>query len=203
MSFTNGDRAKLDLRWQVGQIGFAANIFMAQLYQPTPHVMDDLSVLSDLGAWVTAILEPMEPHVVVDVDVLDCNCYKKVGDDWNLVGPAPVLFTPGSIGDPLPSGVAGLVTVYTDVSRVQGKKYFPGLAEEGQTAGLWVAGVLAAMLQSAVVWATAFESVEDPGNYWWPGVWSLKMGTFKVFVAHLGVRDVPAYQRRRKAGVGT
>jgi hypothetical protein len=144
----------------------------------------------------------MQPHIVVTCDVLDCNVYKKVGSLWNLVGPAPVVFTPESIGDPLPSGVAALMTAYTDTSRVVGKKYFVGLSETAQTAGLWVVGVLAAMLQSAIVWGTVFAS-GDAGSTWIPGVYSSKAVAFKGFTPAVATRDVPAYQRRRKQGVGT
>jgi len=204
MPFTHLDIMKVDLRWQVGAIGIAANVFQARMTQATPHNVDDLTVLVDAGAWMTAIMEPMEPHIVVDVDVMGCNVYKKVGPLWNLVGPAPVIFTSASINDPLPSGVAALVTAYTAISKVVGKKYFVGLSEAAQTAGLWVTGVLAAMLQSGIEWISPFLSSDTPpGSAWNPGVWSLKQAGFVTFATALSTRDVPAYQRRRKAGVGT
>ena len=201
MSFTNNDLAKVDLRWQVGSIGMACNVFMAQLAQETPHAVADLTVVTALGLWMTAILEPMETHIVVDCDILDCNVYKKVGPLWNLVGPAVVTFSPTSGSDPLPSGVAGLLTAYTAVSKVIGKKYLPGLSETSQTAGLWVIGVLAAMLQSGMAWIAPFNLDPPSEGRMYPGVWSLKQGTHIGF-AGIAVRDVPAYQRRRKQGVG-
>lgn len=201
MSFTNLDVAKVDLRWQVGSIGMAANVFMAQLAQGTPHLIPDATAVTGLGLWVSAILAPMATHVVVDCDILDCNVYKKVGPLWNLVGPAVVTFTPGSIGDALPSGVAALLTAYTDVSKVVGKKYLPGMSELAQTAGLWVVGVLSAMLQSGIVWITPFALDPVQEGTLWPCVWSKKTTSAKSFTG-IGARDVPAYQRRRKQGVG-
>jgi hypothetical protein len=202
MSFTSGDIMKADLRWQVGNIGLAVNVFQAVLSQDTPHAIADLTVLTGVGGWVSDILAPMATHVVVNCTVTDCNVYKKVGPLWNLVGPAPIVFTPGSIGDPLPSGVAALVTAYTGTSKVVGKKYLPGLSELAQTAGLWVVGVLAAMLQSAVVWITPFALDPSSEGTFYPGVWSLKKAGFVGFVSSVATRDVPAYQRRRKQGVG-
>lgn len=202
MGFTHNDVMKVDLRWVVEGIGLAANVFQALCTQDSPHVLSDADAIEDARIWIEAILGPMEPHIVVSCDVLDCNVYKKVGPLWNLVGPANVIFAPESIGDPLPSGVAGLIVAYTYLSKVMGKKYIPGLSETGQTAGLWVAGVIAAMLQSAVAWAEYFESVEGATTYWHPGVWSLKSAGFQIFSPTAAVRDVPAYQRRRKAGVG-
>ena len=202
MSFTHLDVMKVDLRWQVGSIGLAANVFQALCTQDNPHAYSDVNVITDASGWLTRILAPIEPHVVVNCELLDCNVYKKVGPLWNLIGPAVPTFAPESIGDPLPSGVAALTTAYTYTSKVIGKKYWPGMSETAQTAGLWISGVLAALLQSAIEWATYFESTEGSTTMWHPGVGSLKMGNFQIFSPSVAVRDVPAYQRRRKQGVG-
>jgi hypothetical protein len=95
------------------------------------------------------------------------------------------------------------MTAYTYQSKTQGKKYLPGLSELAQTAGLWVAGVLTAMGTSALAWIGGFDSIADPTSHWYPGVWSAKSLSFQSFAPTVIVRDVPAYQRRRKAGVGT
>lgn len=203
MSFTSLDICKADLRWQVGSIGFACNVFQAQLAQSVPHAIADLTVLTAVGAWITDILSYMQPHIVVDCVIDVCQVYKKVGLLWNLVGPAPVVFAPASIGDPLPSGVAALVTAYTPISKVIGKKYLVGLSEIAQTAGLWVGPVLAAMLQSGLAWINTFDCDPPSEGRFYPGVWSLKQAGFIGFAAALSTRDVPAYQRRRKAGVGS
>lgn len=202
MSFTQGDVAKLDLRWQVGTIGIACNVFQLQCFQNGVHDVPDVDVLVDMGTYMESILGPMEPHIVVSVDVTGCDLYKKVGDQFNLVGPVPVLFTAESISDPEPSGVAALMVAKTAISRVQGKKYFCGLAENAVEGGLWVAGVLAAMLQSGLNWITPWVMSNDPNTSWFPGVWSTKAGGFSLFATSIATRDVPAYQRRRKAGVG-
>ena len=203
MAFTHGDIAKVDLHWQVGTIGFAANVFQCKLLQDSPHSLSDVDAATDMAAWMTGIVGPMEPHVVVDVDITSASFYKKSGDDWNLITDLPIVFVPESIGDPLPSGVAALITAYTYQSKTQGKKYFPGMSELAQTAGLWVAGVLAALANSGLAWISGFDSIADPTSHWYPGVWSLKSLDFQSFSPVTIVRDVPAYQRRRKQGVGT
>lgn len=202
MSFTSGDICKVDLHWQVGNIGIAANVFQCRLQQVTPHTRSDGDVVSDMALWMHNILLPIAPHVVVNVEATGCSVYKKVGPLYNLVGEVPVDFTPGSAGDPLPSGVAALVTAYTAISKVVGKKYLPGLSEVAQTAGLWVAGVLIAMAEMGVAWVAGFETIGDEDGTWYPGVWSLKEAGFVAFSSAGMARDVPAYQRRRKAGVG-
>lgn len=202
MSFTNNDVVKVDLRWQVGSIGMAANVFQALVVQATPHSISDATVIADMATWMHDFLAPMETHVVVSCEVMECSVYQRVGTAYNLVGTSPVDFTPGSIGDPLPSGVAALMTAYTNTSKVVGKKYLPGLSELAQTAGLWITAVGLAMVQSALIWVTPFSSIGDPPTAYFPGVWSLKLGVLKGFSGAGMVRDVPAYQRRRKQGVG-
>ncbi len=202
MAFTDNDLVKVDIRWQVGTICQACNVFQAKLDQVVPHNLPTVDGLLDMGNWMTRIFTPMWPHIVVSVDFLECSVYKRVGLLWNYEGPAPVVFTPASIDDPLPSGVAALIVAYTGISKVIGKKYIVGLAEAGQTAGLWVAGVLAAMLQSAIHWIGPFQSLADVDSFWTPGVWSAKALGYVPFAAAISTRDVPAYQRRRKAGVG-
>lgn len=203
MTCTNLDLLKVDLRWQVGAIGLAANIFYVQIQQTIPHPIPDLDVIVDMGQWMTDTMAPMAPHVVVSCDITGANVYQKVGPLWNLLGPALVIFDPQSIGDPLPSGVAGLMVVYTATSKVMGKKYLVGMSELAQTAGLWIGAVMAAMLQSALLWLEPFLSIADPTTVYVPGVWSAKLSGFARFAASVSTRDVPAYQRRRKAGVGT
>jgi hypothetical protein len=98
--------------------------------------------------------------------------------------------------------VAALITWNTYVSKVQGKKYFPGMSEGSQTAGLWIATVLSHLASVAVEWISGFNGLTDSDSHWYPGVWSLKTLSFQSFGTSGQIPDVPAYQRRRKAGVG-
>lgn len=202
MSFVSGDICKVDLHWYAAGIGFAANVFQAKMLQGTPHTYLDSLVVADMKDWMERLLAPIATHVVVSCDVTGASIYQKVGNLWNLVGTTSVTFTPGSAGDPLPSGVAALITWNTYVSKVQGKKYFPGLSESGQTAGVWVSGVLSALASVAVQWISGFNGLSDSDTHWYPGVWSLKKLAFQSFGTAGQIPDVPAYQRRRKAGVG-
>jgi len=202
MSFVSGDVVKVDLHWYASGIGFAANVFQAKLLQGTPHTYLDSLVVADMKDWMERILLPIAPDVVVSCDVTGASIYQKVGALWNLIGSTSVTFTPASIGDPLPSGVAALITWNTYVSKVQGKKYLPGLSEGSQTAGLWIATVLSHLASVAVQWISGFNGLTDSDSHWYPGVWSAKTLGFQSFGTAGQIPDVPAYQRRRKAGVG-
>jgi len=145
----------------------------------------------------------MVPHIVIAyTDPVD-DVYKKVGSLWNWIGGNILVDLDGeSIGDPLPSGVAILGELLTDTSRVVGKKYVGGLSELAQTAGQWISTVSAAMLSSISEWMAQFQDLVDTTTYYVPGVYSTKALAFKPFTGAGVVRAIPAYQRRRKEGVG-
>jgi hypothetical protein len=151
---------------------------------------------------MTAIILPIKPDIVVPYLIQGSPVYKRVGTLWNYVGEILPDGDGASIGDPLPSGVAALITVATDTSRVMSKKYIPGLSELGQTAGLWVAGVLTHLAAVGLAWRNGHVGTHTTDTSYFPGVWSLKTGGFKLLTGSAEVADVPAYQRRRKAGVG-
>jgi len=200
--WTHNDIAKVDLTWTAAGIGMSCCIFQCRLAQGSPHPETEINVMADLCDWMDAILAPIRPHIVVNYIMQGSSVYKRVGLLWNFEGQILPDGSGGSIGDPLPSGVAALVTVSTDVSRVMAKKYWPGFSETGQTAGLWVAGVLTAMANSGLAWAWGYICTHCTDTSLFPGVWSLKTGGFKLLTGAAEVSDVPAYQRRRKAGVG-
>ena len=202
MSWTNGDIAKIDLTWNTAGIGMSCCIFQCRLVQATPHVETDANVLLDLLDWIDSILLPIKSHIVTSYVLQGSPVYKKVGALWNYVGDILPTQAGESIGDPLPSGVAALIEVTTDTSRVMGKKYLPGFSELAQTAGLWVSGVLAALASCAMAWAYGHVGTHTSDTSYMAGVWSVKAGGFKQFTGAGAVNDVPAYQRRRKAGVG-
>jgi len=77
-----------------------------------------------------------------------------------------------------------------------GKKFWPGFTEAASQAGAWQAAVVANMLPAAAIWVANFGATSE----WIPGAYSLSTG-FRALIRER-VRDVPAYQRRRKQGVG-
>jgi hypothetical protein len=149
-----------------------------------------------------AVLSPIEPDVVVDCTILGADFYKLVAGDWVYAGTGMPSFTPASIGDPLPSGVAALLSLTTEQSKVRGRKYLPGLSELAQTAGEWTLTVLGHLADCILGWFTPFVSADPSDSYWLPCVVN-KYGVPVPFNGGLAVSVVPAYQRRRRAGVGS
>jgi len=201
LTWTNLDIMKVTLKWQVGTVCLSLNVFQAQLAQSAPHPLTTFTVLEDAGIWMDAFLTPFIADVVVSVDFLGADVHKLVGSDWVYAGTATVTASPGSIGDPLPSGVAMLLNASTDTARVHGRKFVPGLSELAQTASVWTVTVLGHMVGAMEAWITPWNSVDLLSSMWYPGL-RIKNLTFVGFNGAYLIRSIPAYQRRRKEGVG-
>jgi hypothetical protein len=111
----------------------------------------------------------------------------------------PTLNAGLSTSDPLPSGVAGLCTFPTAVLKTRGRKFLPGLGENSTDDGVFIPDYM--------------DNVEDYANFILSGFtpnltlvhYTLgvvnQIGNFIPFQAAL-ISNIPAYQRRRKQGVG-
>lgn len=106
----------------------------------------------------------------------------------------------GAAGDAYAPGVAALITKPTLTPKVRGRTFVPGLSEAHVTDGLLDAGSLAALVDMATLLFNAFEGEASLIDYI-PGVLSLASEVFHRFDS-ASVTNVPAYQRRRKQGVG-
>lgn len=100
----------------------------------------------------------------------------------------------------MPAGVAGYIAGYTDIPKATGKKYVPGIAEAMVTDGQFTTAGQAALLGLA---AAYIADVAGGGSaILIAGLLSKKLEQFVPFTAVYAYNSLPAYQRRRKAGVG-
>lgn len=104
-----------------------------------------------------------------------------------------------AVGELLPLGIAGLVTANTGTPKVRGRKFIPAITENSCTDSLWTGATVTALTNFAAMYIGAFIGVESAAP-WAPGVRS-SSGIFRPFTEAL-VSNIPAYQRRRKQGVG-
>lgn len=101
--------------------------------------------------------------------------------------------------DPLPTGIAGLLTLPTDILGTRGRKFFPGITEGATTDGVFVGTLLTVLagIGSSLLAGFLGEVSDSPWTY----VVIDKNGVPRAPVG-ADVSNVPAYQRRRKVGVG-
>lgn len=202
MSLVSGDiiRIVASMLWTDGNVN--QNIFNAVLTGGGSPWADQ-DIVDDAEAWLDNLYANMVTYCSDELDGNEVIVYKydAVHDDWDEVGSQSWTWDPTQATEQLPRGVAGLVRLWTTDPDVQGKKYLPGITEGHLTDGLYVAGVITAMLAFGADWYTPFAGGTS-GATWTPGVWSVAQTVFKAAVDHFATSTIPAYQRRRKRNVG-
>lgn len=164
---------------------------------------DEDDVVSDALDWIDTIYANLTSSVGSTLDGSEITVYEydPIDDDWDEVGTIAFTWNPSSGSDPLPRGVSALINARTIDPDVSGKKYFAGLTEAACTDGSWVAGVLTTLAAVAVDWYTGFTGTLTTAT-WAPVIWSVVAKTPYVMTGAVTIPTEPAYQRRRKRGIG-
>lgn len=196
MAVNIGDVLKITVQGHTGGAGIYENVFHCIWNAPDDYA--ESSAMVAILAWVDAYTSYLDDIVCTNTTFELIKCYNETAD--LPVGEAVPTHSVGTIAtDPLPSGVAALVTLYTGFKRTVGKKFIAGLPEAATTLGEWGGATLGALALIAEFWIGPQAPIV--------GV-SFTMCTYKK-LGHLAhaiytgvIRAVPGYQRRRKAGVG-
>lgn len=159
----------------------------------------DWQVADDCVGWVSTV---HNYHAQMASDALtftSIEVYNETAETFLGEYPYNAL-TDGNLSqDPLPNGVAGLITFPTALAKTRGRKFYAGLSELLTTQGLFV-GIALTQLTNIAGFALLPYLGVFSGSYLVPGV-RTSTGGFQVFTAAL-LSNIPAYQRRRKQGVG-
>lgn len=202
MSITAGDilRVVVSLLWTDGNI--AQNVFNA-VVTGAGSPWDDDDIVDDAVSWAEDLYYNLTSWVSDEIDgsQVQVYVYDNVDDDWDEVGTESFTWNPTDTNAQLPRGVAGLINLKTIDPDVSGKKYIAGLTEGGAVDGLWSIDIINAMISFGVDWYAGFVGT-DSGADWAGGIWSPTDTVFKLAATTLIVPTIPAYQRRRKRGVG-
>jgi len=167
------------------------------------EAQDLTDVLSAIEEWVEAAYTTLiaDTSDLVTFGETIVYEYDTVAMQWDNLGTATPAVTFTGISEMLPHGVAALVRAYSTQPRSIARKYLPGLVEEAQADGAWVATTLTALANFGNAWDNV-KSI-SLGNELRPGVWSSKYGTIYLLSGDEVVLADPAYQRRRRPGVGS
>lgn len=202
MAITVGDilRVVVTYAWLDGNLNM--NVFNA-LVGGSGGPYDEADIVDDALAWATAMFSEVVSSMSDQMDgsQVQVYVYDSIDDDWDEVGSDAWVSAPAHSDDQLPRGVAFLINARTDDPDVQGKKYLGGMTEAGVTAGLIIAATLIQMDGFADEWTLPFVGGTS-GADWIPGVWSVKNSELAPLTGTFVIPAIPAYQRRRKRGVG-
>lgn len=202
MSLTIGDILKVVavLQWTDGDI--AQNVFTSVI-TGSGGPFDESDVVDDMLDWVEAMYLNIVDRVSDELDGSEVRVYvyDSVDEDYDEVGSAVWTFNPTDVNSQSPRGVAGLLNCKTSDPDVNGKKYLPGSTEAGVDEGLWSTAELVDYAAFAVDWVTGFVGATSGASFF-PGVWSPTNLAYYSMSGTVIIPTIPAYQRRRKQGVG-
>lgn len=164
---------------------------------------DEDDVIDDLLAWIGVLYGNFGGMISDEVDGSQIQVYQydPIGDDFDEVGSDAWVFDPNEATEQLPRGSAMLIGGRTVDPDVLGKKYIGGLCEGGLADGLYSSAELIGGVGFAEDWVAPFVGGTSSADYA-PGVWSVKQNDHVSFRDAYYVSAIPAYQRRRKRGVG-
>ncbi len=164
---------------------------------------DNVDIVDDAIDWVETMYNTLTARISGASDGSQVQVYRwdAIEEDWDEVGAWPWVWTPSNATDQLPRGVAGLLNAKTSDSDSSGKKYIGGLCEDHCALGLWTPTTIGALVDFGAEWVVPFVGLVS-GASWVSGVWSVKDLVLNPFTLAVIIPTVPAYQRRRKRGVG-
>jgi len=202
MSVSTGDILKVvtTLAWSDGNL--MQNVFGLLITGGGGPWTDD-DVIADLLTWIGLVFGSFGGHMSDEVAGSQIQVYKydAIGDDFDEVGSTAWTFAPSEVTDQLPRGAALLVGGRSEDPDVLGKKYIGGLCEDNNVDGLWGSVILLAAIDFAEDWIGTFVGGTSAADYT-PGVWSVVQKALIPFRDSYYINAIPAYQRRRKRGVG-
>lgn len=188
------------LLWPDGNV--SQNVFNT-LISGAGGPWDEADVLDDMLTWVDDMYTHIAGWLSDEIDGSQVQVYKwdAVGTDWDEVGSEVWTFAGTSVNDQMPRGVAALLNAKTTDPDVNGKKYIPGTTDGNSGDGLWVAGYLAALVDFGAEWVVPFTGLVSAADFD-PGIWSVVQEALYAMSLTVVIPTIPAYQRRRKRGVG-
>jgi hypothetical protein len=200
MTVDVGDTIRVTARLEWAGAVDVQNVFEAYCASGTPQ--DDDDVKADLADWLEDFYTPFLGALPDNLAFIDLDFY-------NVTNSAPMgqyawpTLTAGTAGttEISASGVAAVITAFTNVVRHHGRKFIGPIHEAAIDAGVLNAATMTALATMLIIWVTPFVG-GTTGNGWVPGVTNRATSAFNQFRDAV-VRNVPGYQRRRKANVGS
>lgn len=187
------------------------------------YTSSNASVANNVFHWIVGVTTIPDADLLTLVDTWVDNDW---GDHWSDTAPntstltdlaVKVMNTDGTvkrdIGFTAPDidgqdaattdavAVSGLIALGTGLPKQVGRKYVPFQTDQNITDGLFTAGSLAELVILLADWAAVL--VDGGGGTLSPGLLSRSLEVFVGFSPAGAASSVPAYQRRRKPGVGS
>lgn len=201
MANNNLDVINIAVHWRNSNAGDILNVYDVRL-EGVSGTLSDAAVQSGVEEWLTSLY--------VDSDLVDAmadsNSHRAFYL-YNITQGVPMLdggrvaaLDGNGSGADLPVGVAALVVARTAITRRIGRKYLPPFTVAQLASSEWTSGTMSILASYAN---------QLPVNYITTGGWEIRyvvghrVGQVYSDVVQAVARNVPAYQRRRKPGIGS
>jgi hypothetical protein len=176
------------------------NTFTAAL--ASGSYVDNDDAKDDLAEWVDDIYATIIAALPTSLTFEDLDFYNLTQDSPMGTLAWPTMTAGGASTDEIAAtGVAYVITAFTSIVRVHGRKYFGPIVEPALDVGVINPASMAYLASCITTWITPFVGGTS-GETWAPGVWRRLTSGFAVFRDAV-VRNIPGYQRRRKQNVGS
>lgn len=200
MTITNGDIIRMTLNYIAPGAGTMMNVFH---YGYVGGDIEDDAALDSLETWITDDWGASWADMASSNAELDFASFETVnvaGEVLRNLGVRAINLAGNLAFEVLPAAVSVYIQGNTAFAGVRGSKYVPGLAESLSDDGVLTATGLA---QAAFLLLDYLSTVNaGAGNNFFPVVRSIKEAGFPRLVTAGAIALIPAYQRRRKLGVG-
>lgn len=197
---SSGEIVRLAMHYTQPNAGDCMNVFHFRLSGTVPIDETLFSALIDFAdtawgdIWKTAAASAaLLSHIDADIVNTDGTVDRNLGGE--------IINKAGTVGGEVTSAaVSGYLLAYTPIPKARGSKYVPGMSEVGVSSGAFTSGVQTVLLSLLGLYISQYAA---PGGLKLnPGLLSLVLNEFIDFNATGAIDTLPAYQRRRKAGVG-
>jgi len=185
-----------------GQGSALVNIFNWCLYVGEGDGPTDLQLRTAVGTHLSALWDQVKSSTpgTSKWDYYETYVKGLADLDFYLLGQDALNLTGLDVSDPLPAGLTPCVTGITSFKKRRARKFIPTFGETYSTGPMWTANAIVRLASWAAKWALGID-ITPAYAVLYPI--ALKASTF-AWSALTGVRanTIPAYQRRRKPGVG-
>lgn len=198
---TAGDIFKTTLFYSIANSSVAQNVFYYVLEGASTA---DSLVKTSLETFFGTTWAELWDDIASTDSTLDYGQVDVVNSDGTLnraLGTFDIDVTGILTSETMPAAVSAFLMANTALPKIRGKKYLPGIGEGVVDSGALTA-VAVTQLSLMLLQYLATRSYVA-GSTLVPGVLSRSLEYFVAFNASGLVNDIPAYQRRRKPGVGS
>lgn len=198
MTIFAGDHVRITANMSLNVAGRIANVFTVNVSSIGGQTQANIQAA--MGRYVELIYVPLQAHLddgqtYIDMEIFNLSMGTPEGSiAW------PSLVAGLSTSEGLPEGVAFLMTGKTATKRVFGRKFMGVATELSNIDGVLTTAALTQLALASLAWVEDYTDAN--GVILIPGVRAVGvLGAFRGFT-EVFVRNVFAYQRRRKRGVG-